>query len=198
MDFAKMKSVISTIRRIVKLSSKFDHRHLLFFFQRWCPIGWRAWWTPTRHWLLPSSRWLPWRTVTAPIPSSRASPHLKCPVTTWTHMVSIIPSSRTRSGLLPEAEACVRDNAVQAALTRTIPPFIPREITHTHSQGHRFILKFSCQMNPICFKTISTLVPRASRLLYSLPTCKDVMLGDTINRLFFVTICGTPCKNNSG
>lgn len=96
-----MMSVISTVRMSQGLINVF------FFFplQRWCPIGWREWWTPTHHWLQPSNRWLPWRTVTAPIPSSRASPLLKCPVTTWIHMVSINPW--VLSCLLPEAGACV-------------------------------------------------------------------------------------------
>lgn len=96
-----MMSVIPTVR----ISQRLINIDFFSPFQRWCPIVWREWWTPTRHWLQPNNRWLLWRMVTAPTPSSRASPLLKCPVTTWTHMVSINPWAL--SCLLPEAEACV-------------------------------------------------------------------------------------------
>ncbi len=53
----------------------------------------------------------------------------------------------------------------------TIPPFFPHEIT----QMHHFILKFSLEMNSVCFKTILALstVPRATSLVYSPGSHRD-------------------------
>lgn len=65
------------------------HLHFSVMLQRWCPIGWRGWWTPLHRWLRRSSSWSPWiRMVTAQTRSNRGSPPHRCPGTTWTHMVS--------------------------------------------------------------------------------------------------------------
>ncbi len=59
----------------------------------------------------------------------------------------------------------------QGLQNATIPPFFPHEITQTH----HFILKFSLEINSVCFKTILALstVPRATSLVYSPGSHRD-------------------------
>ena len=86
--------------------------------QRWCPIGWKAWWTPSRHWLPHSSSWWLWtRMVTARTRSSRGSPLHKCPGTTWTHMVSI-------GWRYESAAASAPSSAAQGHMLETPTPYI--------------------------------------------------------------------------
>lgn len=73
-----------------QLCNNISPSSILLAMQKWCPIEWREWWTLSHHWLRLSSSWLPWiRTVTAQTRSNRGSPPHRCPVTTWTHMVSM-------------------------------------------------------------------------------------------------------------
>lgn len=144
----------------------------LAVLQRWCPIGWRAWWTPSRHWPRPSSNWLPWiRTATVRTPSSRASPPHRCPETTWTHMVSIHPPyPPAQPYMLPSVGHVFRPQRPGLGCSHKVQadPFHMRWHKHTHRPLVYFEVNF--KINPTCF-LLPLLLPPHNHSIRSLCLC---------------------------